>query len=342
MRMNSDIEVQKAFIDFLINEKEYSEDCLAFESIVGSDSKNIYRADLIIFDIFEKQYLSLIEFKNHINQNTLNNAIKQVSKYIEIIDNPDLPVFLVGGKDKNFEIYILRNSSVWEKIEKEDFPTFKKLLKSISTKEMLREAENMRKEVEMKKRFQRNKSLASLFSIIVAVIGGIITVFLGTRIDNDNNTLKDDEISIIIENLKSKIEDNSKISRKALAEYKNFSVVIDSLNLKSSDSEINNNFKLMMMESELKVLAERNDSIQSEFSHLKNILSTNPLRVIELNNIKTDVTLLEKDVKSEIRILQNNIDAVKEKYNFIIGGIITIIGAILILALPNLIRLNKK
>jgi len=339
--MKSDTEVQKAFIDFLLNEKEYSEDCLAIDSVVGADSKNTYRADLIIYDIFQKQYLGLIEFKNQINQFTLNKAIKQVLRYIEIIDNPDLPVFLVGGNENDFEIYILKNSSVWEKIEKEDFPTFKKLSKSIITREMLREAENMRKEVEKKNKLQRNKSLASLFSIIVAVVGGVITMFLGTKIEN-NDKLKKDEIAIIIENLKSKIEDNNKISRKALAEYRNFSVAVDSLNLKSSEPQITNNIKLMMMQSELKALAERNDSIQSEFSHLKTILSNNPLRVIELNNIKTDVVLLDKDVKSEMRVLQNNIDAVKEKYNFIIGGIITIIGAILILALPNLIQINKK
>jgi uncharacterized membrane protein YeaQ/YmgE (transglycosylase-associated protein family) len=339
--MKTDIEVQKAFIDFLLNEKGYPEECLAVEAVVGIDSKNTYRADLIIYDVLEKQYLSLIEFKNQINQASLNNAIKQVSKYIELIDNPDLPIFLVAGIEKDFEIYILMNLSEWVKIEKEDFPSFKKLSKSIITKEMLRDAENLRKEIERKNKLQRNKSLASLFSIIVAIIGGIITLFLGTKIE-DNNKLKDNEISVVIENLKSKIEDNNKISEKTLTEYKNFSIAIDSLNKKNKEPQITNSIKLMMLQSEMKVLAERNDSIQSEFSHLKTILSTNPLRVIELNNIKTDIVLLDKDVKSEIHVLQNNIDALKEKYNFIIGGIITIIGAILILALPNAIQLNKK
>ena len=99
------------------------------------------------------------------------------------------------------------------------------------------------------------------------------------------------------------------------------------------DNKLNNDFIGLKTE---------NREIRQDFEQLKKIISNDPMRIVELNNLKTDIIILDKDFKNDVKLLQKDLKAISDKYDFIIGGLITIIASILILALPNLFQWNKK
>lgn len=127
-----------------------------------------------------------------------------------------------------------------------------------------------------------------------------------------------------------------------MLDYKNFTLLLDSIQDNTQEPQMAIRVVQGKSQFDLMRFAKQNDSIRKEFAQLKDILSNNPLHLIELYNTRTDMMLLDKDFKSEIKILQNELDSVNDKYNFIIGGLITIIAAIMMLAVPNLFQWNRK
>lgn len=341
--MNSESTLRRVFMDFLTREKGYPEDCFVMDHSAGPESKRIYSADLILFDTLEKQTLGLIEFKEQITQDILRIAARQLKKTLESIGKPDLPVFLVGNSEATFLIYRLADAGKWVQVRKEDFPVFKTLSANIYTRETLRESENHRTEKEAKSRLQKIKAWASLITIILALTGGLISLSLNGKLNDRNNLDKQNqEVLTIVDSLESRINLSTQFTKQAISDYKSFSLILDSIQDNNQEPQMASRIVQGKSQFDIMRIVKQNDSIRHEFEQLKEILSNNPLRLIELYNTKTDMILLDKDFKGEIKILQNDLDSVNDKYNFIIGGLVTIIGAIMILAVPNLFQWNKK
>jgi len=139
----SEKDIVDNFIKFLKEEKKYPDESIIQEfSLSEFENNSRNRADLVLFDAKNKQYIGLVEFKRKIDQKTKSNAVRQVLSYLKLMGNPDLHTYLVGFESNNrLAIYVLNSENEWTEIKKENFANYESVTASVitNTKERIKQ-----------------------------------------------------------------------------------------------------------------------------------------------------------------------------------------------------------
>ncbi len=124
--MQNELNIREEFSKFLKTQKHYSTDDLVFEFVIEK-----MRIDLLIHnksiknnsvDLKSNPYLALVEFKA--DGNNLDSATKQIKSYLEALNYPKLPCFLVipsNNANEVFDVFLLTTYGL-QQISKEHFP----------------------------------------------------------------------------------------------------------------------------------------------------------------------------------------------------------------------------
>lgn len=124
-----EIDIIVDFIKFLREEKKFPEGSIIQEfPISDNENKKRYIADLVLYDINNKQFIGLIEFKKLLNKISKTTSFDQVTTYLRLMGNQELHTYLVGCDANNkLLIYVLNSENEWQEISKENFPNYESL-----------------------------------------------------------------------------------------------------------------------------------------------------------------------------------------------------------------------
>lgn len=141
-------ELEKIFSEFLIK-LGYTRDNLLSQFAIRSENERTgFRPDLIILDTVNKEYIGLIEFKNHFDRRVEELTVGQFYKIFGYLGTTNIPAYLVIPIDnEDFQIFELTNDNSFHPISKEDFPNFETLSAKRITEEKLKHRELLQKKI---------------------------------------------------------------------------------------------------------------------------------------------------------------------------------------------------
>ncbi len=306
-------ELEQRFIKFLTEEKGYTQSSLMLEAPVGGFGRqqNRYIADLIIIDTDYNNYLALIEFKvapYSVNQKTL----QQVSTYLNVINQPNLPAYLVTADDDTFSIFILDNTD-WRQIEPEDFPrseTLKSKNQADEKKSIKDQVEKSDAELKKGREFWRDTAFSTIASLVI----GIVTSVLFFYLEFQNKDSEKARQAILIEYDSLLTADTYLIQN--IQEIQN-----DLLLLKAQDSILLNNSKNVKIQ-----------DIERRLSLLEKVFENKPQTILKLQELTFELKATNEQITNLKEIDELRIDNLKDKIDQLTiwtsGLIITILGSI--------------
>ena len=318
-------ELSKKFANFLVQEKGYPEESLLFEApiLLSKYHPNLQRyiADLVILDTTRDNYLALIEFRK-IDMNSFHKdgGDKQIQQYLKALNKPELPAYLVTSSENGDFFIILVKDEAWLMVEKENFPQYQTLQsKAIADNKNFIDNLNEQQYIELKdkKTRFRNTAFSTLISLIIGIIA-IITFYI-TLSNNSNWQNKasnsNDSTSIIINKITSQL-----------------------LELQKQVSGLNIDTSIQKGSIDIKI-----NSLSKRIKDIETSVSTNPDRLLKLQEINFKFQQLETNIQNEKEIADLKLTNVKEKLDQVViwtsGLIITILGSIIGFAI-NAFRKN--
>ena len=186
-------ELSIKFCSFLENEKKYPSNSLLQQTSFWTENRQRIQIDLLLLDTRIGEYIGLIEFKDTINPDKKKRTKLQIEKYLEILKIKSLPYYLVFPLDEeNFQILVIGDDDDWKSISLEEFPEFETLSakKKIEDKESTKELEEIiEKEIEYKKKNKAQSSLWALTSIIVGILGAILSFYLSNNFNKSGSEI---------------------------------------------------------------------------------------------------------------------------------------------------------
>ena len=314
----TEAEFGRHFVDFLINEKGYPKGSILLEASLA-DSRGEFRryiADLILLDTDFNNYLALIEFKGRIKRAT-NDSLHQVKTYLNVLDKPNLPAYLVVPRNGNenlveFRIYILDEND-WREIEKEDFPHYETLRsknQADEKKEFKDINESKLKDVKNKKELITGTAWSTLASLMVAIITAILISL--ENFFGDHNNSNSTAVTCC---------DSLETSQERLS-YKILSLEKSLLDIKREDSLIRtdgNAIQLSMLNVRIK--------------NVENLLNQSPERLLKVQELTFQIQELKLEIGHEKELSDNKLTNLKDRIDQLTiwtsGLIITIIGSII-------------
>ncbi|WP_313386547.1 hypothetical protein [Chishuiella sp.] len=121
--------IKNKFLQFLKSDKNFPEDSFLlnyhYVDKVGKNKKELIYADLAILDTRTNNYIALIDFRNSIS----NDDIENYSLYKNVLSQKDaIFYFVTPSKTKDdFSIYTLFNTELIN-VSKDEFPNFQTLI----------------------------------------------------------------------------------------------------------------------------------------------------------------------------------------------------------------------
>lgn len=319
-------ELSKTFTDFLVHDKGYPEESLLFEApiLLSTHHPNLrrYIADLLILDTSRDNYIALIEFRKiDINSFHKNGGDKQIRQYLKALNKPELPAYLITS-DGNGEFFIiLVKDEDWLLVEKENFPQYQTLQsKAIADNKNFVDNLNEQQFIELKEKKARfrNTAFSTLISLIIGIIAIIIsfvTISEKGELQTDKILYQNDSTSIIIAKISSQI---IKLQKE-----------VGGLNIDTSIQKGSIDTKI--------------NSLSKRIKDIETSVSSNPDRLLKLQEINFKFQQLETNIQNEKEIADLKLSNIKEKLDQVIiwtsGLIITILGSIIGFAI-NAFRKN--
>lgn len=312
------------FRQFLLN-KGFTNGNLLSQVALRTTGEGVYRPDLVILDIDNKEYVALVEFKTTIDERIKVNVLGQFYKYFSLLGTQAIPAFLVFPiSSEDFQILSLTKDNTFEPITKDEFPSFETLSAKRLTEEKLKEREvelKTLKELELKKLKSRQISYLSLISLIIGVIASFITIFY------QHNEFKKPSI----------LEINCYDSLQAKYVILNSKLIELEKKVKSSSTSLSHNDSIYSS-SKISTLDQRIKIIEKG-------ISENPEKVLSILQLHNEIEQLRKSDDYIKELTQEKINSLNDKLNlvngFMFGLFITIFGAILSYAFTNL-KTNKN
>lgn len=325
-----------SFSHFLITQKGFFQDCLAYNHQFRSNSGDFSSIDLIIFDDkVINQPLAIVEFQTNIPAE--GATTEKTKKLLNYVGGIEVPAYLVCPSENNFWIYELSDEK-WKKLDNSEFPDFKTLKDILAARVKLKEFEDAQRAKEKARKLQRKKAFTSLLSVILAVLVGLVTVTaISDLFSADKGSQIDKDIVERINHLEENLIANEKYADLFSDQLSKLMAAAKSKK-DSIQTDIYYQNELFKLGQSLKLLKAENSNIETELAQLKSIIAKDQLYLIELKTIRTDITLLENELENNVKVLRSDLGSIDDKYNFLLGGIITLIISIVILALPNVIQ----
>ncbi|PJE47058.1 MAG: hypothetical protein CUR34_05895 [Sediminibacterium sp.] len=309
------------FRQFLLN-RGFTNGNLLSQVALRTTGEGVFRPDLVILDIENKEYVALVEFKTTIDERIKVNTLGQFYKYFSLLGTQAIPAFLVFAiSSEDFQILFLTKDNTFEPINKDEFPSFETLSAKRLTEEKLKEREiefKTLKELELKKIKSRQISYLSLISLIIGVIASFITIFYQQNEFKKPSILENnccDSLQAKYFNLNSKLIELEK------------KVKLNSISSNHYDT-IYSSAKILTLDQRIKIIEKG--------------ISEKSLSILQLHN---EIEQLKKSDDYIKELTQEKIDNLNDKLNlvngFMFGLFITIFGAILSYAFTNL-KTNKN
>lgn len=315
-------ELEKKFIDFLVNEKGYPPQTLLRQSALYKHTGEYpgyvrrYIADLVIIDSFFNEYLALIEFSS--SNSAIESHIGQVRTYLDAMRKENIPAYLISSEgNSDFNIFLLGNNQ-WKLIDKDEFPRYESLSSKNQADEKSKHYDAIqanKKEYKRRVDLIKSTSWATLTSLIIGILVSIVfygnSLFKKMNVDKvGTNTNCCDSIGVF----------RDKINAKIL-------LLENSINgLKVKDSITFNN----VSNTELQYLNQR-------IGALENIVNQSPEKLLKLQELTYQIRDLKTLIDNQKAMEEIKITSLKDRIDQLTawtsGLIITIIGSIIGFAL---------
>ncbi len=291
------------FLQFLKSDKSFPEDSFLLDyHYVDKLDKNkrepIY-ADLIILDTRTNNYIALIDFRNRIS----NDDIENYSLYKKVLSQKDAIFYFVTPSETkdDFAIYTLFNTAL-KNVSKEEFPNFQTLI----SKRKADEKAELETKIEEEKKENIKKKYVLTTTLTTAITSLAIAMLLTQSLEifnfDSNKAKKEIEIA------------NSNINKK-LEELK--------LQLSIIESE-----KDTITKSDIEI-----EQIKKRLVNIENLIIHNPKNILELQKIDNSFEKLNLLIEKEKELNSLKVEKLEDKMNtysnIIFSLLVTMIGAIL-------------
>jgi hypothetical protein len=313
-------ELENIFIEFLLKRGYTRDNLLSQFAIRSENERTVFRPDLIILDIVNKEYIGLIEFKNRFDRRVEEITVGQFYKIFGYLGTTNIPAYLVIPIDnEDFQIFELTKDNSFQPISKEDFPNFETLSAKRITEEKHKERELLQKklkEIEDKKRRARLSAYFTILSLIIGISTSFIAIFFQQKgFDSKSNQpiICCDSVEVKHQKLIQKI--NSLESQL---------IAIDKTKEKTDTIYFNSN--VVELEKRVKTIETG--------------ISDNPEKALSLLQIRQEIEILKKADDFAKELTQSKLDALQKEMEvqnaWMLGVLVTILGIVLSLAIPNL------
>jgi hypothetical protein len=314
------------FKNFLLS-KGFSNSNFLSQMALRTSDNGVFRPDLVILDIKNKEYIAIIEFKNKISEHIKINTLGQIYKYFSLLGTDSIPAFLVFPISENdFQILILTTENNFEPITKEEFPLLETLSaqRITETKIKNREVEeNTLSELKEKKKRSKQSAYFSLVSLILGITASIVAVFVQQK---SFTTESKTPINFCCDSINHKYDI---VNEKLL--------LIESFH---KDSLLKRNrIDTILISSNL-------NKVEQRLSLIEKGISNNPEKTLSILDLRKEIALLQKSDENSKELTQSKIDSLKSQMEvqnaWMLGVLIAIFGTILSLVIPNLMSNRNR
>jgi len=161
-------ELERKFADFLVHEKGFSRDSLAWEVALSSEGGGqAYRVDLAAIDPLRNEFLALFEVKAKREPRLLREAVVQLAQYKRVLQKPQVPAYLVFPPIEtsrlDFEISEVLENADTKEVYLSEFPTYAGLVSSDKAAEKVSQDKKIRSTVDE-------------FKLMCFALAGVVTV----------------------------------------------------------------------------------------------------------------------------------------------------------------------
>lgn len=263
------------------------------------DKGGIIYADLAILDTKTNNYIALIDFRNNIS----NDDIENYNLYKKVLSQKDATFYVVTPNETNddFSIYTLFNSELIN-VSKDEFPNFQTLI----SKRKADEKADLESIIEEEKKENINKKNVLTTTLATAIVSLIIAMLLTQSLDifNFDNTKTKKENDIVNSNIYKELE-----------KLKLQLSIIDSKKdtITKTDIEI--------------------EQIKKRLINIEKLITQDPKNILELQKIDNHFERLNQIIDREKELNNLKVEKLEDKMNtysnIIFSLLVTIIGAIL-------------
>ena len=290
--------IKNKFIQFLKSDKNFSDDSFLL-NYHYVDKGGIIYVDLAILDTKTNNYIALIDFRNNIS----NDDIENYNLYKKVLSQKDATFYVVTPNETNddFSIYTLFNSELIN-VSKDEFPNFQTLI----SKRKADEKADLESIIEEEKKENINKKNVLTTTLATAIVSLIIAMLLTQSLDifNFDNTKTKKENDIVNSNIYKELE-----------KLKLQLSIIDSKKdtITKTDIEI--------------------EQIKKRLINIEKLITQDPKNILELQKIDNHFERLNQIIDREKELNNLKVEKLEDKMNtysnIIFSLLVTIIGAIL-------------
>ena len=290
--------IKNKFIQFLKSDKNFPDDSFLL-NYHYVDKGGIIYVDLAILDTKTNNYIALIDFRNNIS----NDDIENYNLYKKVLSQKDATFYVVTPNETNddFSIYTLFNSELIN-VSKDEFPNFQTLI----SKRKADEKADLESIIEEEKKENINKKNVLTTTLATAIVSLIIAMLLTQSLDifNFDNTKTKKENDIVNSNIYKELE-----------KLKLQLSIIDSKKdtITKTDIEI--------------------EQIKKRLINIEKLITQDPKNILELQKIDNHFERLNQIIDREKELNNLKVEKLEDKMNtysnIIFSLLVTIIGAIL-------------
>jgi hypothetical protein len=309
-----------------LKSKGYPAESLLSQVDLLTVGRRVFRPDLVILDLSNREYIAIIEFKSSADEKTIFNSLNLFHEYHAILGRQPIPAYLVlPVNEDDFQILSLKKENSYSHIPKEDFPEFETLAAKRLTDEKMSFREVEKKtlfELEQRKKKAR---LSAYWTLLSLILGISVSIFI--IISQRTGLVKTNDVSIIC------CDSVQKQYEQLNQRLHNLEAILTGTQKINNDTQSLSSIQYKIIDKRIKIIED-------------GILSS-PEKTFANIDLRNEIKLLKQTDQHLKELNQTKIESLKSEMEiqnaWTIGVLLAILGGIISMVLPNIIpRRNER
>lgn len=343
-------EFKKEFVEFLTKQKRYSYEWVFQNAQISVSSKKRITPDIMIWSDSLGKGISIIQLIDQNDPTLINDTVKKLNNFETDLSNKYLLKYLVIKNDtkSKFDIYELIDSQEILQVNHADFPTFEQLQNTYRQRQKIHNSESAEYP---EKRIENNiKLVLSVIAVLISLITILgspfwVASFRGetdksaktTYYKSVSDSLSQEFEQKLDEFINESIVNKQIINSKTLQLIRRLDSILDDSSITNTSAILKLNLEIAQMNLKVDSLSNSQTALINKMSDIENALSNDPIETLQIISLKNELEKLDLSTQHMVSIFEHELETLKDNNKLLMGGIVTVIVSILLLAIPNII-----